>query len=245
MNIVSQCSFDRLAGAHTALSSIRRKTDISPMKDFRNDNTRGVKREKKFSNPKQRGVRRMRSVSRTRTPLQRWKSSPDVLHVTTRRKKNEDNDDETVSVGNEPPLFIEFSRRMKILSCNTHKPEEGDIEIDSEELGITSTLLKYELCTVSTRDFAAEIMRALFLRDLSSGDDWNIGQPLERELSLPIGEKGYSFFIEASNKSEHRGGIRNSKNISSVSATSKIIFIHDELEILVENYSFVEDEQEI
>lgn len=245
MNLVSQCSFDRLAGAHTALSSIRRKREFSPMKDFGYDNARDVRREKKLSNPKQKGVRRSRSLSRARTPMQRWKSSLDVMNANARRKKNHGNDDETVSVGNEPPLFIEFSCRMKIISCNTHRPEEGDVEIDSKELGIASSLLKYELCTLSSRNFAAEIVRALFMRDLSSDVEWNVSQPLERELSLPIGEKGYSFFIEASNKSEKRDGKRNSKNITSVSATSKVIFIYDELEILVENYSFVEHEQEI
>lgn len=214
-------SFERLAGKHTALSLIRRRDS---------NNLRGRKPERE--------MRKMRSTSRGGTPFERWKSEPDV----SREGRYQFFDDGSYSFlsGSSagPPIFIEFSSRMTILMCNSNNPDDDEIEMDTVNLGLNGALAQYENSGLSTKELAIEIMETLFLRDLFDGIKWNVGEPHERELTTPLGEKGYSFFIDASVKK--KGG----KDFDYVSASAKIIFIHETHEILVENYNFVEGKRQ-
>lgn len=237
--LVSQLSFDRLAESHTKLSKIRQRA--RPLdKNLRKNSFR--------SNG---GMHRVRSTSRGRIPLQNANfRKGNIIHSTNFDldfdKDNHDKymeqkefDDEFSSVAAmSVPYEIEFTSRMQIYTTNTHKPEDGYHELDPSELQLNSSLAEYEAGGLSVKDLATEIVSMMLLRDLDDEADWAVENPLYRDLALPLGEVGYSFFVEATEKVGENGG----EIIASASATGNIVFIHDLSEIHIENWSFVSDE---
>lgn len=157
-------------------------------------------------------------------------------------------DDELSSVAAmSVPNEIEFTSRMQIYTTNTHKPEDGYQELDPLEYGydLNGSLELYEAGGMSVKELSSEIVSMLLLSDLPQGVgwDWRLRAPLYRDLALPLGEVGFSFFLETETEEHGNGsgsGIGNT--LPSASATGNIIFIHDLSEIHIENYSFVLDE---
>ena len=217
-------SFERLAVRHTKLSMMRQQTSRK--------------------NVAQRsGVFRVRSTSRGRpVALERWKSAPTVEHQTISKEDEESVYAQSViSAG--PPLEIGFTSRMEIFTTDTLKPEDGFDQVDCSELGLNGSLAEYEVGGLQVKELASEIVNTMFVRDLPDNVDWSIKEPLHRELALPLGEKGFSFFIEANEEKEEGDNVGESDDgespYSAASATGNIVFIHDLYEIHVENYSFV------
>ena len=217
-------SFERLAVRHTKLSMMRQQTSRK--------------------NVAQRsGVLRVRSTSRGRpVALERWKSAPTVEHQIISKEEEESVYAQSViSAG--PPLEIGFTSRMEIFTTDTLKPEDGFDQVDCSELGLNGCLAEYEVGGLSVKEVASEIVNTMFVRDLPENIDWSIKEPLHRELALPLGEKGFSFFIEANEEKEEDDNEVESDDgespYSAASATGNVVFIHDLYEIHVENYSFV------
>lgn len=144
-----------------------------------------------------------------------------------------------------PPLSIEFSKMMRLICSNKYTPELGFVELDLKPLRLTSAFAEYATGAMSSKNLAATIINALFLRDLPGGISWNIHEPLERELVMPIGEEGYSFFVDATaskfdDEYSNEGNTEGAKyNRYTASATGSLIFVPVRSEIHVENYSCV------
>ena len=161
-------------------------------------------------------------------------------------------DDELSSVAAmSVPNEIEFTSRMQIYTTNTHKPEDGYQELDPLEYGydLNGSLEEYEAGGMSVKELSSEIVSMLLLSDLPQGVDWDwrLRTPLYRDLALPLGEVGFSFFLETEteehgNENVNKNGSGIGNTLPSASATGNIIFIHDLSEIHIENYSFVLDE---
>jgi len=157
-----------------------------------------------------------------------------------RRSRDDESIDSYDIQDNGPPLFIEFSNRTKIICSNKYAPELGFEDIDPQQLGIRRSLTEYEAGGLAAKKLASEIMHALLWRDLPKGLKWNINFPLERELAMPIGEVGYSFFIEATEiKDESDDSDEEEETFHTASATGNVAFLPDRWEIHVENYSCV------
>jgi len=219
-----KASFERLAGRHTKLSMMRQQT-----------NRKNVAQRS--------GVLRVRSTSRGRPPaLERWKSAPAIGRQRIEKEEEESVCAQSViSAG--PPLEIGFTSRMEIFTTNTLRPEDGFDQVDCSELGLNGCLAEYEAGGLSVKEVASEIVNTMFVRDLPDNVDWSIKEPLHRELELPLGEKGFSFFIEANEEKEEGDNKGESDDgespYSAASATGNVVFIHDLYEIHVENFSFV------
>ena len=144
-----------------------------------------------------------------------------------------------------PPLSIEFSKVMRLICSNKYTPELGFVELDLKPLGLTSAFAEYATGVMSSKNLAATIINALFLRDLPGGISWKVHDPLERELVMPIGEEGYSFFVDATaskfdDEYSNEGNTEGAKyNRYTASATGSLIFVPVRSEIHVENYSCV------
>jgi len=181
--------------------------------------------------------RRKNSFERSKTKT--VKSSVGDSFYSRRRSKDEATD---VFVGSvEVPLYIEFSNRTKIICSNKYAPELGFDDVDPQQLGIKRSLTEYEAGSLTAKNLASEIMNALLWRDLPKGLKWNINYPLERELAMPIGELGYSFFIEATEEKECEGDNAIIEKNHTASATGNVSFLPDRWEIHIENYSCVHD----
>jgi len=151
-----------------------------------------------------------------------------------------------MSASVEVPLYIEFSNRTKIICSNQYTPERGYEDLDSQKLGINRALTEYEAGSLAAKNLASKIMHALLCRDLPKGLKWKINFPLERELAMPIGELGYSFFIEAIENKDVDDAKEEGVNekIHTASATGNVSFLPDRWEIHIENYSCVHDANE-
>lgn len=222
--------FERLSGKHTALSKSRRK-----LRTELNNHNREEQKVK---------AKRSSSVGRRRT--NRWMPIRDdmrKIEKTNRRAKYAlkyafDNE----SIG--PPLEIEFSSGTKVMYSHKFMPENGFSELDLVELGLKPYLSKYEVGSISAKEFASEIMDALLWRNLPSTVHWKVDCPLERELAMPIGAIGFSFMIEATGQDHHvieelSNNAEEEKSYTA-SATGNVTFLPDN-EIHVENYSCVHD----
>ncbi|GFH59118.1 predicted protein [Chaetoceros tenuissimus] len=224
-------SFARLAGRQTKAAKIRQK------------GKQEVKESTRRNTHHRNQVRRVRSTSISRPPvktsLARWKSEPAVPETFD---FDATYDDEVNDVGTNVesvgtvPLEIDFASRNEIFTTNTHKPEDGYHPLDSTKYGLDGCLAAYEAGGMSPKEATSEIIHALFENDLSDEAEWTIKEPLHRELGLPLGEKGYSFFIEATGT--YKEGEEDDKEKLSASATGNVVFIFDLYEIHVENYSF-------
>ena len=232
-NILSKPSFEHLAGKHTKLSMIR-------------------KQKSRKNNLQQSRVRRVRSTSRGRpAALERWKSAPIIQSNEQDEEIGDQTTESVVSAG--PPLEIGFTSRMEVFTTNTDRPEDGFDQIDCSGfgLGLNGCLAEYEAGGLSAKEVASEIVNSMFMRDLPDQQDWSVKEPLHRELALPLGEKGFSFFIEScgeeGDNENNDGDDKNNDGDNddgeaskySASATGNVIFIHDLYEIHVEDYSFV------
>jgi len=181
-----------------------------------------------------------------KTREQTWskggKSSLGDSFYSRRRSRDDDTYNSYEMHDNGPPLYIEVSNRSKIICSNKYAPELGSEDIDPQKLGIRRSLTEYEAGSLHSKKLSSEIMHSLLWRDLPKGLKWNINFPLERELAMPIGEVGYSFFIEATEiKDETESKDSNSEDdkIHTASATGNVSFLPDRWEIHVENYSCV------
>jgi len=186
-----------------------------------------------------------------KTREQTWskggKSSLGDSFYSRRRSRDDDTFNSYEMHDNGPPLYIEFSNRSKIICSNKYAPELGSENIDPQKLGIHRSLTAYEAGSLHSKKLSSEIMHSLLWRDLPKGLKWNINFPLERELAMPIGEVGYSFFIEATEiKDETESKDSNSEDdkIHTASATGNVSFLPDLWEIHVENYSCVHNVDE-
>jgi len=235
-----QLSFDRLAESHTKLSKIRQRRPPLPTEKQSRKSSFG-KRGRGIGI----GARRVRSTSNGRlfeSPLlqiegmeeNEYNDDRDRQQIIEQKKF----DDELSSVAAmSVPCEIEFTSRMQIYTTNTHKPEDGYQELDPFDYELNGSLSQYEAGGLSVKDLSSEIVSMLLLGDLPHDIDWCLRTPLYRDLALPLGEVGYSFFLEV-----HENGNGGEKTLSSASATGNIIFIHDLSEIHIENYSFVLDD---
>lgn len=144
-----------------------------------------------------------------------------------------------------PPLSIEFSKMMRLICSNKYTPELGFVELDLKPLGLVSAFNDYATGSITSKNLAAGIINALFLRDLPEGISWIVHEPLERELVMPIGEEGYSFFVDATaskfdddySAKDNTEGAK--YNRYTASATGSVTFVPVRSEIHVENYSCV------
>jgi len=166
----------------------------------------------------------------------------------SRRRSKEDEAFNSYEIhDNGPPLYIEFSNRSKIICSNKYAPELGFEDIDPQQLGMRRSLTEYEAGSLHSKKLASEIIHSLLWRDLPKGLKWNINFPLERELAMPIGEVGYSFFIEATeikDEPETSNSDLEDDKIHTASATGNVSFLPDRWEIHVENYSCVHNVDE-
>jgi len=173
------------------------------------------------------------------------KSSLGDSFYSRRRSRDDESIDSYDMIDNGPPLFIEFSNRTKIICSNKYAPELGFEDIDPQQLGIRRSLTEYEAGSLAAKKLASEIMHALLWRDLPKDLKWNINFPLERELAMPIGEIGYSFFIEATETRDDSVDSDTKEDIfHTASATGNVSFLPDRWEVHVENYSCVHDVDE-
>lgn len=173
------------------------------------------------------------------------KSSLGDSFYSRRRSRDDESIDSYDMHDNGPPLFIEFSNRTKIICSNKYAPELGFEDIDPQQLGIRRSLTGYEAGSLAAKKLASEIMHALLWRDLPKGLKWNINFPLERELAMPIGEIGYSFFIEATEtRDDSVDSDLEEDKFHTASATGNVSFLPDRWEVHVENYSCVHDVDE-
>jgi len=189
--------------------------------------------------------------------VNKFKSNLEAFHTTSQKSTLGDSfysrrrsvDDESIDSydmhDNGPPLYIEFSNRTKIICSNKYAPELGFEDIDPQLLGIRRSLTEYEAGSLSAKKLASEIMHALLWRDLPSRLKWNVNFPLERELAMPIGELGYSFFIEATEmKDDSDTSDDEDEPFHTASATGNVSFLPDRWEVHIENYSCVHNVDE-
>jgi hypothetical protein len=148
--------------------------------------------------------------------------------------------DDTFSLtSNGPPRYIEFSSRTRLMYCDEFDLDEESAELDSNELGLEDLLSEYEAGHLNSKDLASEIMHALLCRGLPKNVEWDISYPLEREIACDIGEMGYSYFIEA--KEKNSSSDEEERVPHSASATGNVIFLHDQWEIRIDNFSCAHD----
>ena len=130
------------------------------------------------------------------------------------------------------PFIIEFQNIMSILVKNRYDKNGEFLQIDSNETGLNEFLVMYRENTISAKELAQEIMLSLFRQNLPKDVSWEIADILSREIVLPVGEKGYSIFIEAREVSEN-------ETVRTSSVTGRVLFVFDRNEIHIENYSFI------
>lgn len=131
-----------------------------------------------------------------------------------------------------PPSIIEFQNITSVFVQNRYENDGEYFQIDSKETGLHDFLVKYRENNMSAKELAQEIMHNLFRQNLSKDVQWKMGDTLSREIALPLGEKGYSIFIEARE-------VSTSEAICTSSVTGNVIFVFDCNEIQIENYSFL------
>ena len=262
----SQLSFQRLAVRHTKLSKIRQRRPRAastsekepPKNSFQRGRVRRVSRVRstsrgRFQNIDLQNVNDVNAQNVNVNANVNANVNVNAIRATNSNfevDEQEHNeyleqkrfDDELSSVAAmSVPFEIEFTSRMQLYTVNTHKPEDGYNELDPTELQLNSSLAEYEAGGLSVKELASEIVSTLLLRDLHYDVDWSMQAPLYRDLALPLGEVGFSFFIEAAEEVDGSNGNESGVN-ASASATGNIVFIHDLAEIHIENYSFVSDE---
>jgi hypothetical protein len=130
------------------------------------------------------------------------------------------------------PCIIEFQNIMSILVRNRYKRNGEFLQINSKETGLNDFLIMYRENTISAKELAQEIMLSLFRQNLPKDVSWEIADILSREIVLPVGEKGYSVFIEAREVSEN-------ETVRTSSVTGRVLFVFDRNEIHIENYSLI------
>ena len=147
--------------------------------------------------------------------------------------------DDTFSLtSNGPPRYIEFSSRTRLVYSDEFDLDEP-AELDSQELGLDDFLTEYEAGHLNSKDLASEIMHALLWRSLPKSIEWDVRYPLEREIACGIGEMGYSYFIEATEKIPSSD--EEERVPHTASATGNVIFLHDQWEIRIDNFSCAYD----
>jgi len=130
------------------------------------------------------------------------------------------------------PSIIEFQNVMSIFVQKRYENEGEFVQINSKETGLYDFLVQYSENIISAKELAQEIMHVLFRQDLPKDGTWEMGDTLSREIILPLGEQGFSIFVESCDVSA-------SERVRTSSVTGRVIFVFDCNEIQIENYSFI------
>lgn len=131
-----------------------------------------------------------------------------------------------------PPSIIEFQNVMSIFVQKRYENEGDFVQINSKETGLYDFLVQYRENIISAKELAQEIMHVLFRQDLPKDGTWEMGDTMSREIVLPLGEQGFSIFVESCDVSA-------SDTVRTSSVTGRVIFVFDCNEIQIENYSFI------
>lgn len=130
----------------------------------------------------------------------------------------------------------ESSCKYKILKTEKYHPEYGVQEIFPDDLYLKETLECFERGEISNEEIAVLIIEALFERDFSHGEHWEIDDGIARELDEDEGGGGD---LEGRAFAVKRQARLDWNDLYSVAASKgNIVIVPDKNEIRVENYSY-------
>jgi hypothetical protein len=126
--------------------------------------------------------------------------------------------------------------KYKIFKTEKYHPEYGVQEVIPDDLYLKETLECFERGEISNEEIAVLIIEALFERDFSHGEHWEIDDGTARELEEDEGGggdlKGRAFAVKRQARLDWN-------DLYSVAASKgTVVVVPDKNEIRVENYSF-------